>query len=131
MAELTIDAKTENLPQVFEFIEESLEGCPFKLVSQMNLVAEEIFVNIASYAYKDKEGKAIIKVDVDNNTLTLIFEDSGVPFDPLQKEDPDTSANAEERQIGGLGIFLAKKLTDSMEYENKDGVNRLLLTKKF
>ncbi len=132
MSELVVDAKTENLEQVNDFIADNLMGCPMKLLMQIDLVVEEVFVNIANYAYKDKVGKAKVmcELDKENNLLTIVFEDKGVPFDPLSKEDPDITAGADEREIGGLGIFLTKKLMDEVLYENKDGKNILKLIKK-
>ena len=131
MSELVVDAKTENLEQVNDFIADNLMGCPMKLLMQIDLVVEEVFVNIANYAYKDKVGKAKVmcELDKENNLLTIVFEDKGVPFDPLSKEDPDITAGADEREIGGLGIFLTKKLMDEVLYENKDGKNILKLIK--
>ena len=132
MSKLEIDAKTENLDKVNDFIADNLMGCPMKLLMQIDLVVEEVFVNIAHYAYKDTVGKAFItcKLDKENDLLTLIFEDEGVQFDPLAKDDPDITASAEEREIGGLGIFLTKKLMDDVSYERKDGKNILTLVKK-
>ncbi len=132
MSKLEIDAKTENLDRVNDFIADNLMGCPMKLLMQIDLVVEEVFVNIAHYAYKDAVGKAWITcgLDKENNLLTIIFEDEGVQFDPLAKDDPDITASAEEREIGGLGIFLTKKLMDDVSYERKDGKNILTLVKK-
>ena len=132
MSKLEIDAKTENLDKVNDFIADNLMGCPMKLLMQIDLVVEEVFVNIAHYAYKDAVGKAWITcgLDKENNLLTIIFEDEGVQFDPLAKDDPDITASAEEREIGGLGIFLTKKLMDDVSYERKDGKNILTLVKK-
>ncbi|MBQ8942272.1 MAG: ATP-binding protein [Firmicutes bacterium] len=132
MSKLEIDAKVENLDRVNDFFADNLMGCPMKLLMQIDLVVEEIFVNIAHYAYKDAVGKAWItcELDKENNILTLVFEDEGMQFDPLAKEDPDITASAEEREIGGLGIFLTKKLMDDVSYEYRDGKNILTLAKK-
>ena len=134
MKELVLDATTENLDTVISFVTEQLEAvdCPMKAQMQIDLCVEEIFVNIANYAYKDKVGKAKVmcELDKENNLLTIVFEDKCVPFDPLSKEDPDITAGADEREIGGLGIFLTKKLMDEVLYENKDGKNILKLIKK-
>ena len=132
MSAIEIDAKVENLEQLNDFIADKLMGCPMKLLMQIDLVVEEIFVNIASYAYKDGGGKARVSCDLDKekNLLTLVFEDEGVPFDPLAKEDPDITASAEEREIGGLGILLTKKLMDDVSYKNEGGKNILTLVKK-
>ena len=134
MEKLTIDAKIENLPAVTEFITQALEekNCPMKIVMQMELVIEEIFVNIANYAYSSQEGTAVICRDFEENpvALNLIFMDSGKPYNPLEHEDPDISLKAEDREIGGLGIFLVKKNVDKISYEYKDGKN-ILSIKKF
>jgi len=134
MRELTVDALVDNLPQVLAFIEEQLEacGCPFRAQMQITVAAEEIFVNIANYAYAPGTGKATVRVDITDSprTAVLTFLDSGVPFDPLAKEDPDVSLSAEERKIGGLGIYMTKKTMDEVGYAYENGQNRLTLVKK-
>ena len=132
MNQLKIAAKTENLEIVNDFLAENLIGCPMKLLMQTQLAVEEIFVNISHYAYKDKTGEVnvLCELDKEKNLFTIIFEDTGIPFDPLKRDDPDVTATAEERNIGGLGIFLTKKLMDEVRYENKDGKNTLTLIKK-
>lgn len=125
-------AKVENLPEVSAFIDEKLEetGCSMKAQMQIDVAVEEIFVNIASYAYGGKEGLAEIFFDIDSDKkVNITFVDSGVPYDPLKKDDPDVTLSADERQIGGLGIFMVKKTMDDMVYEYKDGKNRLTLIK--
>ncbi|MCR5556536.1 MAG: ATP-binding protein [Butyrivibrio sp.] len=125
-------AKVENLPEVSAFIDEKLEeaGCPMKVQMQIDVAVEEIFVNVASYAYEGKEGLAEIFFDIDSDKkVNITFVDSGVPYDPLKKDDPDVTLSADERQIGGLGIFMVKKTMDDMAYEYKDGKNRLTLIK--
>ena len=135
MEQLTIDAKVENLPKVTDFILESLEetDCKPKVLMQMELVIEEIFVNVASYAYNPNIGTCTISKDFETEprSITLTFVDSGVPYNPLEKEDPDTSLGVHERQIGGLGIFLVKKTVDEITYEYKDGKNILRIKKFF
>lgn len=126
-------AKVENLPEVLAFIDEKLEmaGCSMKVQMQIDVAVEEIFVNIASYAYEGKEGMAEIFFDIDSEKNAVItFVDGGVPYDPLKKADPDVTLSADERQIGGLGIFMVKKTMDDMIYEYKDEKNRLTLVKK-
>ncbi|MBQ6554597.1 MAG: ATP-binding protein [Firmicutes bacterium] len=132
MNQLKTEAKTENLEIINDFLAENLIGCPMKLLMQTQLAVEEIFVNIAHYAYKDKTGdvNVLCELDKEKNLFTIIFEDTGIPFDPLKRDDPDVTATAEERDIGGLGIFLTKKLMDEVSYENKDGKNILTLIKK-
>ena len=127
------DALTENLPQVLEFIDQQLEeyNCPMKILSQIDLAVEEIFVNIASYAYNPEVGPATIRTEVLENPLTVVisFVDNGVQYDPLAKPDPNTTLSADERPIGGLGIFLAKKTMDDINYEYKEGQNILTIKK--
>ena len=131
--EIEVEAEVENLGEVQAFIEEHLEDadCPQKALMQIGLAAEEIFVNIASYAYKPEKGRATVRVEVSEQpvAVTITFMDRGVPYDPLAKEDPDVTASAEERGIGGLGIFITKKTMDEVSYEYKDGQNILTLKK--
>ena len=135
MEELTIDATVDNLTAVTEFITSSLEekDCSMKIIMQMELVIEELFVNVASYAYRPNIGPVTIgrKFEDAPPSVTVTFTDGGTPFDPLEKEDPDTNADIEERQIGGLGIFLVKKNVDDIFYERKDGKNILTIKKFF
>ena len=134
MAELTLQASLEKLDEVLSFVEENLEknDCPMKVLMQVQIAVEEIFVNIAHYAYGSEQGTATIRVEVGGDPLQVIitFIDQGVPYDPLKKEDPDISLSAEERQIGGLGIFMVKKSMDDVKYEYKDGKNILTISKK-
>ena len=133
--ELEITAEVNKLPEVLSFIEQQLEkaDCPLKTQMQIFIAAEEIFVNIASYAYAPGTGNAVIRVECSENPAAAVisFLDSGVPFDPLAKEDPDVSLSAEEREIGGLGIFMAKKTMDDLHYEYRDGQNILTISKRF
>lgn len=133
MKELEIEALTENLPQVLAFVDEQLEAadCPMKIQMQIDIAVEEIFVNIAHYAYAPNVGKAIVRVEMlpDPPSADITFIDSGIPYDPLAKADPDITLSAEERQIGGLGIFMVKKSMDDVKYEYLDGHNILTLKK--
>ena len=134
MAELTVDALVSNLDQVLAFVDGQLEtmDCSMKAQMQIDVAVEEIYVNIANYAYAPETGKAYISVqpDPDNASVTIEFRDNGIPFDPLAKADPDVTLSAEERNIGGLGIYMVKKSMDAMEYSRKDGQNILTITKK-
>lgn len=129
--ELVIEATTENLPQVLDFIEQALSDsdCPLKTLMQINLAAEEIFVNIASYAYAPDTGQATVRVQRLPDAAEIVFIDSGIPYDPLKKPDPDITLSAEERAVGGLGIFLTKKFMDEVSYEYLDGENILTIKK--
>lgn len=135
MAELNIEASLDNLSKVLEFVDEYLEnyGCSMKAQMQIDIAIEEIFVNIARYAYHPQTGPATICVEVEEEPLqvSVSFLDSGIPYDPLKKKDPDIGLSAEEREIGGLGIFMVKKSMDEISYEYKDGNNILTIKKKF
>ena len=133
MSELTIEARTDKLDEVLAFVDRELEefDCPPKVQMQIDVAVEEIFVNIASYAYESGDGKAVISVSTtDDNAVHITFTDMGIPYDPLAKEDPDITLSASERQIGGLGIFMTKKIMDEVKYEHRDGCNILKLVKK-
>ena len=134
MKELVIDALTDNLNTVIDFVDEQLEAadCSMKTQMQINVAVEEIFVNIAHYAYAPDTGSATIRVAVDGDPAVarIMFLDSGVPYNPLEKTDPDVTSSLAERQIGGLGIYLVKKTMDQVLYEYSEGQNILTLEKK-
>ncbi len=129
----TFTAEDDAFPEVSEYVEGWLEehDCPMKTTMQISVALEEIFVNVAHYAYPNPPGKLDIGLDCSDNTVTMQFIDSGKPFDPLAKEDPDITLSVEERKIGGLGIFMVKKTMDDVAYEFKDGKNMLTVVKKF
>ena len=131
--ELRIPAVVEKLPELLAFIEQQLEevGCPLKTQMEIAVAAEEVFVNIASYAYAPGTGIATVCIEIDDDppVATIAFSDSGVPFDPLKKADPDVTLPAEEREIGGLGIFMTRKFMDDVTYTYRDGPNILTLKK--
>ena len=133
MAELTVPARVENLGQVLSFVDGELEKleCPMKAQMQIDVAVEELYVNIASYAYAPDEGEALIRVlpGEDWCSVEIDFEDSGRPYDPLAKPDPDVTLSAAERQVGGLGIFMAKKCMDWMSYA-REGNRNILRTRK-
>ena len=133
MERLEVQATKENLLEVSAFVEGYLEkiDCPMKAMMQIGVAVEEIYINIASYAYEGKEGTAQILIDHtdEGKTVSITFIDSGIPYDPLSKADPDITLSAEERAIGGLGIFMVKKSMDAMKYEYVDGKNVLTIKK--
>ncbi|MCR4838196.1 MAG: ATP-binding protein [Eubacterium sp.] len=135
MKELVVDAKLDNLNQVLAFLDEWLEEheCPMKAQMQIDIAVEEMYVNIAHYAYTPNVGQATIRLDAptDAKGVEITLIDRGIPYNPLAKEDPDVSLSAEQRQIGGLGIFMVKKSMDSMLYEYTDGQNILTMRKDF
>ncbi len=134
LKKLELEAKTDNLDQVLEFVDSTLEEveCSIKTQTQIDIAVEEIFVNIAHYAYNNVIGNATILVEMNTDPLTIsiTFIDNGTPYDPLAKADPDVTLSAEEREIGGLGIFMVKKTMDDIKYEYKDGKNILTLRKE-
>ena len=131
--ELTVDAKIEKIEAITKFIEGRLEehDCPIKAQTQISIAIDELFGNIAKYAYPDGEGKATVRFAIERDPLTAVisFSDSGKQFNPLDQGEPDTSLSAKERKIGGLGIFLVKKTMDSVGYEYKDGKNIVTIKK--
>ena len=131
--DLTVDATIENIPVVTAFVEKHLEqyDCPVKAQMQINIAIDELFSNIAQYAYKSGAGKATVRVEVKEEPLAVIitFIDNGTPYDPLAKADPDVTLSAEDREIGGLGIFMVKKTMDEINYEYKNGQNILTIKK--
>lgn len=129
MAELRIPATLENLETVISFIRTQLcaVNCPQAIQTKIYIAAEEVYVNIAHYAYDDPPGEAIIRCEADASAMTLVFSDHGKPYNPLLQETPDLTASAEERPIGGLGILLVKKLMDDVSYAFVSGQNVLTL----
>ena len=134
MKEITIAATVENIDVVTDFVNEQLESCdcPIKAQMQIDIAIDELFSNIAHYAYNPETGDATVRVEVveDPMAVVITFIDKGIPYDPLKKADPNTALSAEEREIGGLGIFMVKKSMDDITYEYKDGQNILKIKKK-
>lgn len=135
MTELTIEAKVENVVTVTNFVNEQLEllDCPPKAMMQIEIAIDELFSNIAYYAYGNDTGVATVRVEITQDPLAVVisFIDNGIPYDPLKKEDPNTNLAAEDRQQGGLGIYMVKKSMDEISYEYKNGQNILAIKKKF
>ena len=133
MKELTITATVENIETVTTFVDEQLEAldCPVKAQMQINIAIDELFGNIAHYAYNPDVGEATVRVEVVEDPLSVVitFIDGGVPYDPLAAADPDTSLSAEDRAIGGLGIFMVKKSMDDIAYRYENGKNILSIRK--
>ena len=131
--ELIIDASLANLDAVLDTTEEVASSCgaSAKTVKQCQLAIEELFVNVANYAYPDGEGMACIRVShPDDLTFWIELSDDGIPYDPSSKKDPDVTVPLKKRGIGGMGIFMAKKIMDEMIYERREGQNHLTLIKK-
>lgn len=134
MTERSFAAEDGELSNFLTFAEKELEkvGCPIKSVMSITVALEEVFVNVAHYAYPDRSGSVNFSIDYDSESRQMIFQisDSGIPFDPLAKPDPDITLSAEERQVGGLGIFMMKMTMDDVKYAYTDGQN-VLTMKKF
>ncbi len=134
MEEIIISAEKENLDKVLAFVDSILEKCECPAPTQMSIdiAVEEIFVNIASYAYNPEVGSASIRCAVqgDPPRVVIEFRDGGVPYDPLARPDPDINAPLEERDAGGLGIYMVKNSMDNVHYRNENGNNIFTIEKK-
>ena len=133
MSEITLSATDENLDAVIDFLSGELEAldCPMRTITQVAVAAEEIYVNVAHYAYAPNVGDVTVRFDGQPGEARITFVDSGVPYDPLAKPDPDVTLTAEERGIGGLGIFMVKKSMDEVFYSGADGKNAFTMVKRF
>lgn len=135
MNEMTVEATPENIPVITAFVDEQLEkyDCPMKAQAQIDIAIDELFGNIVRYAYHPEIGSATVQVEVTEEPLAVVitFIDQGKPYDPLAKEDPNVTLSAEEREIGGLGIYIVKKSMSDITYEYKDGRNILKIRKDF
>ena len=134
MKKLELEATVENIEKVTDFINAELEaaGCPARAQIQIDVAIDEIFSNIANYAYAPGTGGAVVVYELltDPRAVEITFFDRGMPFNPLENTDPDVTLPAEERQVGGLGVFLVKKTMDDVSYEYRDGQNILRIMKK-
>ena len=129
MNELIIEAKLENMDTVLDFVNGRIGVCSPKVQNQIGIAVDEIFSNIARYAYNPNDGEATVRITVGDD-ITIEFEDSGMAYDPLSSDDPDISLSAEEREIGGLGILMVKKLMDSVEFRREGNKNILTIKKR-
>ena len=127
MPEIRIPAQADRLDELLEFVGGAIAEIDMKIQSKINIAIEEVFVNVANYAYSDGNGSVTVRITVDPDEFTARFTDSGTPFDPLAKPDPDTSLSADERTIGGLGIYMVKNLMDSVEYRYENNENTLTI----
>ena len=134
MKEMTLPAAKESIPRMTAFIDGQLEAaaCPVKAQLQIDLVLDEVLSNIAAYAYGAGPGEVTVRFDLEDasRTASITFLDSGCPFDPLARPDPDVTASAEERDAGGLGIYLVKKTMDDVQYRYEKGRNVLTVRKR-
>lgn len=135
MERITVPASISNLPDVISSIEAFLEqiDCPIKAQTQIEVAIDEVFTNIASYAYDGSDGLVTIDADMleGEKGIKITFTDQGKAYNPLEKEDPDITLSAEERPIGGLGIFIVKKTMDDVVYSYENDSNILSIIKRF
>lgn len=133
MEELSISAEVKNLPGVISFIRRQLEavGCGEMEMLQMELTAEEVFVNIASYAYDPEVGPATVRVETEEHPPSVVvsFTDQGRPYNPLMRKDPNIHLPVSQRRRGGLGVYLVKQYMDDVDYQYRDGRNILTMRK--
>lgn len=126
-------ARIEDIPLVTEFVESEMEklDCPMKTVIQINIAIDEIYSNIVHYGYPAAPGPVTVELIVkdDPRAVCIRFSDEGIPYNPLTKEDPDVTLAAEERSIGGLGIYMVKKTMDDIKYKYENGQNILTIKK--
>lgn len=133
MDELTLNAVKENIDPITEFVNEKLKqlNCPMKIMAQFDVAIDEIVSNIANYAYHPEVGEVSVRIEVEEDPPAVIitFIDRGKPFDPMELRDPDIDAPADEREIGGLGVYLVKKSMDGIVYTYENGKNILRIRK--
>lgn len=133
MLNVTLKAQTDELDKLMALLETQLEAvdCPMRVIMQFQVAAEEAFVNVAHYAYDSGDGKVEVSFDVQEHAASLTLADSGKPYNPLVRMDPDITMNAEDRPIGGLGVYLIRKNMDDVTYAYRDGKNVLTMVKAF
>jgi len=132
--EWTFEATIDRIPWLTDQINELLEGldCPMKAQMQIDVAIDEVMANIASYAYEQGTGEVTVRFDFETDTrrVAITFIDAGIPYDPVAKPDPDVTLTVQEREVGGLGIFLVKKTMDEVSYVRQDGCNVLTIFKR-
>ncbi len=133
--EIILEATMDNLNVVIAFVENNLEQleCPTKVAMKIAVCVEELFVNIVNYAYEGCQGECSVAVDDLDGTqgAKIIIKDKGVPFNPIEKENPDITLDADKREIGGLGIFMVKSIMDKIYYERNNGNNIIIMEKSW
>ena len=124
------DAKTENYKDFYNWLHSVIQwwNLSEELINKIDLCAEEIFINISSYAYPEKAGMIDVLIDKNDSEIILEFKDTGFAYNPLEKPDPDITAPPEQRQPGGLGIFMVKQVTQKVSYERSEDKNILIMT---
>lgn len=130
---IDVDGTRENVEIVTEFIVNNLRESQIdrKIIAQISVAIDELYSNIAQYAYGDQIGKVTVLVEVSNGSIAITFADSGKQFNPLDVDNPDITLDADERGIGGLGIFIVRQTMDDITYAYENGMNVLKITKSF
>lgn len=130
MTRRVFQAIDSELPNVTAFLEETLEEvCSMKSLMQIMVSLEEMFINVAHYAYPNQEGSVAVSIDISDGIVAVTLEDEGIPFNPLEKTDPDITLPADERDAGGLGILMVKKTMDELSYEYRNNKNIFCMKK--
>ena len=131
MKELILDAVLENIDTVIDFVCTALASCNVNdsIQNELAVAAEEVFVNISNYAYAPQTGTVRLCIEVTDGQVRMRFEDSGNPYNPLDRLDPDLTLPVDERPIGGLGIFMVKNIMDTVQYRYENSKNQLTLVK--
>jgi anti-sigma regulatory factor (Ser/Thr protein kinase) len=128
--QLTIAARIDNLSAVLSFVSLNIADTDQKIQKHIEMAVEEVFVNISSYAYHPETGPVSVKVTVENDLVHIEFSDGGIPYNPLQNEEPDISLPIEKRKAGGLGIFIVRQLMDNVTYSRRGDKNILTISKE-
>ncbi|MDR2577594.1 MAG: ATP-binding protein [Chitinispirillales bacterium] len=128
MNELSIEAKLENMGAVMDFVNKHLMDCSPKVCNQIGIAIDEVFSNIANYAYSEM-GDVVIRISV-GDEVVIEFEDKGVPYNPLERADLDAKAVTRKRQVGGLGLFMVNKIMSAVEYRREENKNILTIKKE-
>lgn len=133
MKEICLKATLENMGPVNAFVEGELEAvdCPPRAAMKLMVALEELYVNIAHYAYAEETGDAVIQVETQPGKARIRLIDCGMAYDPLSHPEPDLTLSAEDRPIGGLGLYMVKKSMDVFTYERKNGRNIVLIEKSW
>jgi len=135
MKEITVRAVSDRVGEVTDFINEELDRleCPVKAQMQIDIAVDEIFSNIAKYAYPPGEGTVTVRLDEmkEPRGICMVFIDTGTPYDPMDAPEPDITLPLEEREAGGLGIFMVKNIMDKLLYDYRNGQNILKIWKFF
>ncbi len=133
MVELKLQASDDTIDDVQAAATKLMDeiGCSDSFKVSVLIVIEEIFVNIAHYAYGGEPGDAVVELEAGSKCFRAVFKDHGIPYNPLEKDDPDITLSAAEREIGGLGVFMVKEMSDRVTYEFSNGWNILTVEKDY